>query len=536
MYQHLKELLKKNYLSLAALVLLLLVLPISLSLVQKKQTIKGRAQQREAVQKAKIEIPPAVLYKLAATESEKGIKLLSSTKPIAIKANTPFSSKDCSKKALGDTDCNDLINKADLAFWEAEYKSNSGIKNSDFNKDGTVDLLDFETWRKNYTEGNTLGITKKVSFAKDLFESLFSPFRLIPFAVAATAGTGQVSSNVSIDNLDANGNIVSTTTFGLDAQGNTVSFTTYTPAGEVMEQGRNGLDGSYTTISNGISTTFGPNGGPVTVTENGRTSTYSNAESYFNGQSAQSVSTPSALGGQTTTANMGPGTPGATITTTSNAIGQTISVFTAFQDGTTVFQDTARGFSLTANQGDLVGVKNDNTGVTFAPDPNRPGGWTAVSPIDTTPQPVTNPVDIAWANDRQSEQAGATGAAGPPSTQTFSASAIADMQANAESFVGQAQGAYSYYSDIANQFERGEASFEDTQSAWNDYVAAQERADSAVSDVATASTTTSTTTDTATTSTTTDTPTDQTVASGGPDADAGASADVSIGDSGGGDF
>jgi len=68
---------------------------------------------------------------------------------------TPNGCPICAKKGQGDADCNNVINEADYNIWKSYFLAGSGSSPvavcppADFNRDGKVDLQDFEIWRRN---------------------------------------------------------------------------------------------------------------------------------------------------------------------------------------------------------------------------------------------------------------------------------------------------------------------------------------------------------------------------------------------------
>jgi hypothetical protein len=58
---------------------------------------------------------------------------------------------DCAiAKSFGDANCDRTVNLADFEIWRKEFTKLLTTKSADFNKNGTVDISDFETWRSNY--------------------------------------------------------------------------------------------------------------------------------------------------------------------------------------------------------------------------------------------------------------------------------------------------------------------------------------------------------------------------------------------------
>lgn len=58
----------------------------------------------------------------------------------------------CPKKPQGDTNCDDVINETDYNIWVQEYTGQETTQNADFNRDGRVDLIDYEIWRRHIGE------------------------------------------------------------------------------------------------------------------------------------------------------------------------------------------------------------------------------------------------------------------------------------------------------------------------------------------------------------------------------------------------
>ncbi len=98
------------------------------------------------------------------------------TKVVTVTPTATVSPIFCPQKAQGDANCDSLINETDYSIWKCEFTKSdcrmlctgnsdtgpvvctaisSSSKNADFNKDGVVDLKDFEIWRANATR-NTL--------------------------------------------------------------------------------------------------------------------------------------------------------------------------------------------------------------------------------------------------------------------------------------------------------------------------------------------------------------------------------------------
>jgi hypothetical protein len=60
----------------------------------------------------------------------------------------------CARKAEGDADCNGTINLLDFEIWRQEFTSTGEqpyLGKADFNHDGNTTLADFEIWRRTYT-------------------------------------------------------------------------------------------------------------------------------------------------------------------------------------------------------------------------------------------------------------------------------------------------------------------------------------------------------------------------------------------------
>ena len=73
--------------------------------------------------------------------------------PTSIPTNTPTPDA-CScpvgkpAKALGNANCDTLVNTADYAIWLSEYQGTVTTKTADFNCDTKIDGIDFEFWRR----------------------------------------------------------------------------------------------------------------------------------------------------------------------------------------------------------------------------------------------------------------------------------------------------------------------------------------------------------------------------------------------------
>lgn len=84
------------------------------------------------------------------------ITIPTSIPTLTITPNIPTSSiaPYCYLKNKGDADCDDKITDADLIFWKNEFLSElSGSatqKQSDFNDDGVINIVDFNIWKTNF--------------------------------------------------------------------------------------------------------------------------------------------------------------------------------------------------------------------------------------------------------------------------------------------------------------------------------------------------------------------------------------------------
>jgi hypothetical protein len=66
--------------------------------------------------------------------------------PTITQGTTP----SCTKKPVGDADCNGVINLTDFEIWRQEFTGATG-RRGDFNNDQRSSLVDFEIWRNTYT-------------------------------------------------------------------------------------------------------------------------------------------------------------------------------------------------------------------------------------------------------------------------------------------------------------------------------------------------------------------------------------------------
>ena len=53
-------------------------------------------------------------------------------------------------KSQGDANCDGKTNMIDFESWRKEYLGGTGTKTADFNNDSRVDMVDFEIWRKGF--------------------------------------------------------------------------------------------------------------------------------------------------------------------------------------------------------------------------------------------------------------------------------------------------------------------------------------------------------------------------------------------------
>ncbi len=56
----------------------------------------------------------------------------------------------CNLKSSGDADCNGTVNLVDFEIFRKEYSGTQNTKEADFDKDNSVSIIDFEIWRKGY--------------------------------------------------------------------------------------------------------------------------------------------------------------------------------------------------------------------------------------------------------------------------------------------------------------------------------------------------------------------------------------------------
>ncbi len=77
------------------------------------------------------------------------------TMAAAMQSSTPrpffsHAQTSCSRHTAGDADCNDSVDMVDFEIWRKEWSHELTSKNGDFNGDGAVTIADFENWRKGY--------------------------------------------------------------------------------------------------------------------------------------------------------------------------------------------------------------------------------------------------------------------------------------------------------------------------------------------------------------------------------------------------
>ncbi len=68
--------------------------------------------------------------------------------PTLTSAITPSPTTGCLSKSAGDADCNGVVDLVDFEIWRKEFTQTLTTKNGDFNANGVVDIVDFEIWRK----------------------------------------------------------------------------------------------------------------------------------------------------------------------------------------------------------------------------------------------------------------------------------------------------------------------------------------------------------------------------------------------------
>jgi hypothetical protein len=60
---------------------------------------------------------------------------------------------NCPKRAMGDANCDGVVDTKDYACWRSRFltgKETSNCKNTDFNGKEAVNLLDFTIWKNSF--------------------------------------------------------------------------------------------------------------------------------------------------------------------------------------------------------------------------------------------------------------------------------------------------------------------------------------------------------------------------------------------------
>jgi hypothetical protein len=219
----------------------------------------------------------------------------------------PFTAKGCTKKSLGDANCDDSVNRGDYILWELEDKRekagkfNIARKHADFNKDGKVNSKDYSIWQSNSTSLSST-ITQEV---KDRLAHLIRSVlpKLEVFAQETSAGgDGSYAATLpdgssklvnptsdggyTITNLDSNNNPVSTKTYSRN--GTEVSNTYYdgTDASTRIKSGNQVLIVNKSIIDEVVVETIGDS----------ITQLWPTQESFNRGDTPQTVSLPTSEG------------------------------------------------------------------------------------------------------------------------------------------------------------------------------------------------------------------------------------------------
>jgi hypothetical protein len=133
----------KKSLSIVGIVVLVLMLPLTVFLVQKQQEIRQRASTGSATRPTSNGVTYPWRY---AHSTMADIPVVSaSTKTLL--GSIPHSSGSCAKKSLGDADCNNSIDLADLSLWQLDYEKHLNT-HADFNGDRKVNLQDYTIWQQ----------------------------------------------------------------------------------------------------------------------------------------------------------------------------------------------------------------------------------------------------------------------------------------------------------------------------------------------------------------------------------------------------
>jgi hypothetical protein len=228
---------------------------------------------------------------------------LNSQKRVAL----PFTAKGCTKKNLGDANCDDQINRGDLILWELEEKReksgnlNVARKHSDFNKDGKVNSKDYAIWQTN-TKSLSNSLTQEfVNSLAKLAQSLLPKFEVY---AQQSKSDGEGSYGTTLP--DGSSKLVNPTADGgytitnLDSNNNPVSTQTFSSSGEQLSNTYYDGDDAATRIKSGNQTLIvnkSIKDEVVVETIGGSiTQLWPTQESFNRGDSPQTVSLPSPEG------------------------------------------------------------------------------------------------------------------------------------------------------------------------------------------------------------------------------------------------
>ena len=133
----------KKSIGIVAVIVLVLAVPFTVYLAQRSEDIRQRANEL-----ASQPTPTAsVTYPWQYPRTANNPLPIVSTAMRSLIATIPFSARNCSKKSLGDADCNNQIDLSDVSYWQIDYEKGTAYY-ADFNGDGKVTLTDYNIWRQ----------------------------------------------------------------------------------------------------------------------------------------------------------------------------------------------------------------------------------------------------------------------------------------------------------------------------------------------------------------------------------------------------
>jgi len=94
---------------------------------------------------------PTVKPSLAPTKRPTSTPVVPTSLP-TIKLTPTVTFVPCSKKSIGDANCDGVVSIMDFGIWKTEFSGNVNQKTADFDGNGRVSIIDFGIWKTGFLE------------------------------------------------------------------------------------------------------------------------------------------------------------------------------------------------------------------------------------------------------------------------------------------------------------------------------------------------------------------------------------------------